>query len=277
MALANQEMPTSNLSSAKARAMLRRHSVIGPEIRLTYVPANQVEEYRAALHLPPLASLAAPSPTPTASPEPPQPGGAATTTTARALRPLQTQPAGPRTTVTTTTTARPPGPLHTQPAGATTTTARAPGPLQTQASTTLPQASRVPGPTPGLDLSAARAAVPLRAKANSSSINTAPTITPASDTSWQIPRSPLLREKGGDRRDGGSEEQAKRRGTTAATATATVPTVPTVRVSAAVDGTNQDGEEQEEEEDMEEEMLNIPRVQSWGRPRSWSGTEGLAQ
>ncbi|XP_069386089.1 multiple PDZ domain protein isoform X3 [Paralichthys olivaceus] len=67
--------PTSNLSNAKARAMLRRHSVIGPEMSVTYVPAHQVDEHRIRLCLPPLASIeadsASSSPTPpTPSPEP---------------------------------------------------------------------------------------------------------------------------------------------------------------------------------------------------------------
>ncbi|KAK7930027.1 hypothetical protein WMY93_006422 [Mugilogobius chulae] len=68
--------PTANLTNAQARAMLRRHSVLGPEIRIVYVPANQVDEHRSRLSLPPLASItvdsASPSPTPpTPSPEPP--------------------------------------------------------------------------------------------------------------------------------------------------------------------------------------------------------------
>ncbi|XP_034044568.1 multiple PDZ domain protein [Thalassophryne amazonica] len=73
--------PTTNLTMAKVRAMLRRHSVIGPELRITYVPAHQVDEYRTCLCLPPLASIAADSdpssPTlPTPSPEPPSPRSA---------------------------------------------------------------------------------------------------------------------------------------------------------------------------------------------------------
>ncbi|KAM9856979.1 LOW QUALITY PROTEIN: multiple PDZ domain protein [Aulostomus maculatus] len=67
--------PASNLTNAKARAALRRHSVIGPEMSITYVPAHQVDEYRIRLCLPPLASIPADSssssPTPpTLSPEP---------------------------------------------------------------------------------------------------------------------------------------------------------------------------------------------------------------
>ncbi|XP_077427995.1 multiple PDZ domain protein-like isoform X2 [Vanacampus margaritifer] len=58
---------TSNLTNAMARSMLRRHSVIGPELSISYVPAHQVDEHRARLCLPPLASILedpAPSPTP---------------------------------------------------------------------------------------------------------------------------------------------------------------------------------------------------------------------
>ncbi|KAJ0050697.1 hypothetical protein NL108_005105, partial [Boleophthalmus pectinirostris] len=76
--LAINEEPTTNLTNAQARAMLRRHSVLEPEIRITYVPANQVDEHRIRLGLPPLASItvdsASPSPTPpTPSPTPPTP------------------------------------------------------------------------------------------------------------------------------------------------------------------------------------------------------------
>ncbi|XP_061571312.1 multiple PDZ domain protein isoform X2 [Cololabis saira] len=67
--------PTSNMTSVQARAVLRRHSVLGPEMRITYVPAHQVDEHRARLCLPPLASIstdsASSSPTlPASSPEP---------------------------------------------------------------------------------------------------------------------------------------------------------------------------------------------------------------
>ncbi|KAI1883432.1 hypothetical protein AGOR_G00231390 [Albula goreensis] len=54
--------PTTSLTNAQARAMLRRHSLIGPDIRsscvpddecpfyvITYVPAEYLEEYRASL------------------------------------------------------------------------------------------------------------------------------------------------------------------------------------------------------------------------------------
>ncbi|KAM6471085.1 multiple PDZ domain protein isoform 3-T5 [Liasis olivaceus] len=61
--LAINEEPTANLTSAQARAMLRRHSLIGPDIKssptpaddqgpfyvISYVPAEQLEEYQASL------------------------------------------------------------------------------------------------------------------------------------------------------------------------------------------------------------------------------------
>ncbi|KAM8880008.1 multiple PDZ domain protein isoform 2-T3 [Spinachia spinachia] len=70
---------TTNLTNARARAALRRHSVVGPEISISYVPAHQVDQYRTRLCLPPLESIepdsAFSSPTPptplTPSPKPP--------------------------------------------------------------------------------------------------------------------------------------------------------------------------------------------------------------
>ncbi|NXU56919.1 MPDZ protein, partial [Turnix velox] len=44
----NEESAT-NLTNAQARAMLRRHSLIGPDINITYVPAENLDEYRASL------------------------------------------------------------------------------------------------------------------------------------------------------------------------------------------------------------------------------------
>ncbi|XP_049328133.1 multiple PDZ domain protein isoform X3 [Astyanax mexicanus] len=40
--------PAGNLTNAQARAMLRRHSLIGPDMGITYVPAEYLEEYRAS-------------------------------------------------------------------------------------------------------------------------------------------------------------------------------------------------------------------------------------
>uniref|UniRef100_A0A3Q1J1R3 Multiple PDZ domain crumbs cell polarity complex component n=1 Tax=Anabas testudineus TaxID=64144 RepID=A0A3Q1J1R3_ANATE len=41
--------PTANLTNAQARAMLRRHSLIGPDLGITYVPAEYLEEYKAII------------------------------------------------------------------------------------------------------------------------------------------------------------------------------------------------------------------------------------
>ncbi|XP_063107265.1 multiple PDZ domain protein isoform X3 [Cavia porcellus] len=43
------EESTINLTSAQARAMLRRHSLIGPDITISYVPAEHLEEFRRCL------------------------------------------------------------------------------------------------------------------------------------------------------------------------------------------------------------------------------------
>ncbi|XP_039766673.1 multiple PDZ domain protein isoform X20 [Ornithorhynchus anatinus] len=47
--LSINEESTLNITSAQARAMLRRHSLIGPDIKITYVPAEHLEEYTATL------------------------------------------------------------------------------------------------------------------------------------------------------------------------------------------------------------------------------------
>ncbi|XP_042706430.1 multiple PDZ domain protein isoform X21 [Chrysemys picta bellii] len=47
--LSINEETTTNLTNAQARAMLRRHSLIGPDIKITYVPAEHLEEYKASL------------------------------------------------------------------------------------------------------------------------------------------------------------------------------------------------------------------------------------
>uniref|UniRef100_A0A674BW38 Multiple PDZ domain crumbs cell polarity complex component n=1 Tax=Salmo trutta TaxID=8032 RepID=A0A674BW38_SALTR len=41
--------PTANLTNTQARAMLRRHSLIGPDMGITYVPVEYLEEYKASL------------------------------------------------------------------------------------------------------------------------------------------------------------------------------------------------------------------------------------
>ncbi|XP_048852422.1 multiple PDZ domain protein-like isoform X3 [Brienomyrus brachyistius] len=47
--VAINEEPTRSRSNAEGRALLRKHSLIGPEISLTYVPAEFLETYRAGL------------------------------------------------------------------------------------------------------------------------------------------------------------------------------------------------------------------------------------
>ncbi|KAM4583716.1 multiple PDZ domain protein-like isoform 2-T2 [Odontesthes bonariensis] len=76
---------TSNLTSAQARAMLRRHSVTGPEISITYVPAHRVDEHRTRLCLPPLASISTDSTS--SSPTLPPPSPEPTSTSARSSSP----------------------------------------------------------------------------------------------------------------------------------------------------------------------------------------------
>ncbi|EGW10847.1 Multiple PDZ domain protein [Cricetulus griseus] len=44
--LSINEESTISLTNAQARAMLRRHSLIGPDIKITYVPAEHLEEFR---------------------------------------------------------------------------------------------------------------------------------------------------------------------------------------------------------------------------------------
>ncbi|XP_074486314.1 multiple PDZ domain protein isoform X2 [Sebastes fasciatus] len=152
--------PTSNLTNARARATLRRHSVIGPEMRsthadldslcdsndITYVPARQVDDHRTRLCLPPLASIgadsASSSPTPlTPSPEP----------------------------------ARSPGPVR----------AAAPDPAS---SILKPSASvKFKAPDPEVVRAAASSKAPFR--------GLVPTITPAPDSSWQIPKSLAHKKK----------------------------------------------------------------------------------
>ncbi|XP_051939382.1 multiple PDZ domain protein isoform X2 [Hippocampus zosterae] len=78
---------TSNLTNAMARSMLRRHSVIGPELSINYVPAHQVDEHRTRLRLPPLASILEDPP---CSPTPPE--------QLSARSPVQCKTAGPGVT-----------------------------------------------------------------------------------------------------------------------------------------------------------------------------------
>uniref|UniRef100_A0A8C6S198 Multiple PDZ domain crumbs cell polarity complex component n=2 Tax=Nannospalax galili TaxID=1026970 RepID=A0A8C6S198_NANGA len=46
--LSINEESTVSLTNAQARAMLRRHSLVGPDIKITYVPAEYLEEFRVS-------------------------------------------------------------------------------------------------------------------------------------------------------------------------------------------------------------------------------------
>ncbi|XP_070770237.1 multiple PDZ domain protein [Enoplosus armatus] len=201
--------PTSNLTNARARAMLRRHSVIGPEMSITYVPAHQVDEYRTRLCLPPLASIAvdsaSSSPTPpTPSPEP-----------ASAL-------------------ARSPGPARAAP----------PTPAS---STVKPSASvkfKAAAPDPAVVRASASFKTPFRGPAMLA------TITPAPDSSWQIPKSLPHKKKEEGKEDGEIVEEKKDNSSVDGK-------VPKLEVEINVDG----------KEEGEEELHSNTAV-SWDQPRS---------
>ncbi|PNJ81655.1 multiple PDZ domain protein isoform X6 [Pongo abelii] len=47
--LSINEESTISVTNAQARAMLRRHSLVGPDIKITYVPAEHLEEFKISL------------------------------------------------------------------------------------------------------------------------------------------------------------------------------------------------------------------------------------
>ncbi|XP_056377346.1 multiple PDZ domain protein isoform X2 [Hyla sarda] len=47
--LAINNESTANLTNAQARAMLRRHSLLGPDLSITYVPRENLEDHRASM------------------------------------------------------------------------------------------------------------------------------------------------------------------------------------------------------------------------------------
>ncbi|XP_071359492.1 multiple PDZ domain protein isoform X3 [Trachinotus anak] len=216
--------PTSNLSNVKARAMLRRHSVVGPEMRsthadldslcdsndVTYVPAHQVDEYRTRLCLPSLASISADSAS--SSPTPPTPSP---------------EPAP--------TPARSPGPVR--------------GPAPTPVSSTLkPSASvkfKAAAPEPAATV---RASASFKAPFKGPAL--VPTITPAPDSSWQIPKSLPHKNKGAGKEDGNTVEEKK-------STISADGEVPKLDVEIKVDG--------KEEGDGE---LHPHTTVSWDQPRS---------
>ncbi|XP_031727827.1 multiple PDZ domain protein isoform X2 [Anarrhichthys ocellatus] len=204
--LAMNGEPTSNLTNTRARAALRRHSVIGPEISITYVPAHQVDQYRTRLCLPPLDSIAADSAS--SSPTPPTPSPEPASAPARSPGPV-------RATAPTAT----PAPSAIKPVASVNFKAAAPDP----AAVTATASSKAPFKGP--------AAVP--------------TITPAQDSSWQIPKSfpPKKKEK-----EEGEVVDREKKKTTGADLKA-----PQLEVEVKVDG---------------EEELRSHTAVSWDQPRS---------
>ncbi|XP_047431060.1 multiple PDZ domain protein [Mugil cephalus] len=188
---------TSSLSNARARSMLRRHSVMGPELRITYVPARQVDEHRARLCLPPLASIE----TGSASPPPPEP-------------------------------ASHPARSSSPPVGF---------PLRPSAS--LKHKAATPDPEP----STVRASASFKAPTRGPGV--VPTITPASDSSWQIPKS--LPHKSKEEGKDGCRAEAKSKTTNAEVK----ELKPEVKIK--VDG-----------KDEGEEELRSHATMSWDQPKS---------
>ncbi|XP_028444944.1 multiple PDZ domain protein [Perca flavescens] len=209
--------PTSNLTNARARATLRRHSVIGPEMSITYVPAHQVDEYRTRLCLPTLASIASgtsSSPTPpTSSPEP------------------------------AVAQARSPGPVR----------AAAP----TSVSSTLKPSASVKFQATAPDPAEVRASAPSKAPFKGPAV--VHTITPAPDSSWQIPKSQPHNKKEEGKEDGEIVEEKKHKSSAGGK-------VPQLEVEIKVDG----------KEEREEELYSHATV-SWDQPRSVQLTRAPGQ
>ncbi|XP_028301758.1 multiple PDZ domain protein-like [Gouania willdenowi] len=202
--------PTSNLTNAKARAMLRSHSVIGPEMSVIYVPAHQVDEHRSRLGLPPLASITtdngslSPS-VPTTSPEP---------------APDLVRPCSP------------------------------PIVSKLKASASVKFKSAAPD-APTVRVSASF-------KGLHTGPSTAPTITPAPDSSWLISKSPPLMKKE-DRRIGGMTK--------------------TKREGVNVDGAaaNIQVETKVEEKEKQNEELHCHSSGFWDQPKSVQLTRAAGQ
>ncbi|XP_042341457.1 multiple PDZ domain protein [Plectropomus leopardus] len=217
--------PTSNLTNARARATLRRHSVIGPEMRsthadldslcdsndITYVPAHQVDEYRARLCLPPLASIATTSASP--SPTPPTPSPEPASAPARSPDPIRAAAAPTPASFT----------------------------LRPSASVKFKSAA----PDPAIRRTSASFKAPSRGPA------VVPTITPAPDSSWQIPKPLAYMKKQGGREDGEIAKE-KKNGSSAD------GKIPQLEVEIRVDG----------KEEAEEELSPRTLLVSWDQPRS---------
>uniref|UniRef100_A0AAV2LGJ6 PDZ domain-containing protein n=1 Tax=Knipowitschia caucasica TaxID=637954 RepID=A0AAV2LGJ6_KNICA len=184
---------TTNLTNAQARAMLRRHSVLEPEIRITYVTANQLDDHRSRLGLPALASItvdsASPSPTPpTPSPEPPL-------AYCRSPEPITSAVI---TSSSAPTIHKPSSSVHLKPpATANSVIPSSSGhlksqidaePLNSSSSVHLKPPENVEQAFPSVPLKTSTTTEPAKTSApfKASLKSIVPTIIPASDTSWQI-------------------------------------------------------------------------------------------
>ncbi|XP_045076081.1 multiple PDZ domain protein-like, partial [Coregonus clupeaformis] len=238
--------PTTNLTNAVARAMLRRHSVIGPDISVTFIPSSLVEEHRASMAQQPLSSIMVdgptpcpltPSPTPPGRPTPsPTPPGRPTPSPTPPGHPTPSPTPPGRPTPSPTPPGRPtpsptppgrPTPSPTPP-GAPDTASTGPTPAPGPATAPRPQGSPPPKPV-----------VSVTSPDPVSTPTKGPPRPPPPDKSL-LPKHP--------------------------------PVPPKERRGVSVDGVREEGKREEEEVREEEgreedEMLLYPTNLSWGQPR----------
>ncbi|XP_036971893.1 multiple PDZ domain protein isoform X2 [Acanthopagrus latus] len=186
--------PTSNLTNARARAMLRRNSVIGPEMSITYVAAHQVDEHRTRLCLPPLASIAGDSAPCSPTPPSADPALDLAPATARSTSPVRAEAPAP-------TSAPAPAPASAP--------APAPAPASASASSALKHSSSVKVKAAALDSALGRTSASFKAPFRG------PTITPAPDSSWQIPKCLPHKKNEEAKEDGQITEEKKDDGSSA--------------------------------------------------------------
>ncbi|XP_036828353.1 multiple PDZ domain protein-like [Oncorhynchus mykiss] len=253
--LAVNEEPTTNLTNAMCRAMLRRHSVIGSDMSVTFIPSFLVEEHRASMAQQPLSSIMVdgpspcpltPSPTPAGGPTPsPTPPGGLTPspTPPGGLTPSPTPPGGPTPSPT------PPGApdiASTVPTPGPATAPRPRGPSLPKpvvsATSTAPASTPTKGPPrpPPPDKSSS-----LNPYSNSS-INPGLGLSATAPIQSLIPKPPPSPVPMKERRgvDGVREEEKK------------------------VERKREEEEEEvREEEEREDEMLVYPTNLSWAQPR----------
>ncbi|XP_055766435.1 multiple PDZ domain protein-like [Salvelinus fontinalis] len=238
--------PTTNLTNAMCRAMLRRHSVTEPDMRspsadqcccydVTFIPSSLVEEHRASMAQQPLSSIMVDGPSPCPlTPSPTPPGGSTPSPTPPGgLTPSPTPPGGPTPSPT------PPG------APDTASTVPTPGP----ATAPRPQDPSLPRPV-----------VSATSTAPASTPTKGPPRPPPPDKSL-IPKPPPSPIPPEERRgvDGVREEEEK---------------VERKREEEEkrdeekkVERKREEEEEVKEEEGREDEMFVYPTNLSWAEPR----------